>query len=703
LAENPAPAGASTVRRPNRLVREKSPYLLQHAYNPVDWYSWGPEAFEKARREDKPIFLSIGYSTCHWCHVMEHESFEDEETARILNENFVPIKVDREERPDLDNVYMNAVMAMTGSGGWPLSIFLTHDGKPFLGGTYFPPEDRFGRPGFKRLLLQVARLWKERRQDLLRQGEQLTQLVRQTLSSTHPGGLYEEVLDNAFRALDLSFDEVNGGFGSAPKFPIPHNLSFLLRYCERAGEERAVEMVVKTLDAMARGGIHDQLGGGFHRYSTDDEWLVPHFEKMLYDQALLARAYLEAYQVTGHARLADAARDIFGYVLRDLRDPGGAFYSAEDADSEGYEGKFYLWTPAELKAVLGEEVGAIVCRFYDVREGGNFPTHGGHFEQGKSILRIRVPLGEFAHKEGRDARELGEIIRDARRRLFMARERRVRPHRDDKILADWNGLMISSLALGARVLGDRVYAEAAERAATFIIEKMRAEGRLLRRYRDGEAAIQGYLSDYAFFCWGLLELYQATFRTRWLREAKWLSEDMIRRFWDEDRGAFRFAGEGNERLIADVLEVHDGAIPSGNSIAALVLLLLSEMTGNAGLEARAERIFRTFGLQVSQQPTAYSQLLIAYDFALGPRKEIVVAGDVQAEATKDIINGVNRKFLPRCVVVLRPPDEAGREIDELAPFVRQQTPVDGKPAAYVCEDFSCKRPVTSLEELTKQL
>ncbi len=685
-----SPAGKDG-KRSNRLIREKSPYLLQHAENPVDWYPWGEEAFERAKKENKPIFLSIGYSTCHWCHVMEHESFENEEIAKIMNENFIPIKVDREERPDLDNVYMSAVMATTGSGGWPLSVFLTPEGKPFLGGTYFPPDDRFGRPGFKRVLEEISSLWKDRREELIRQGEQMTELIRQNLSATQPGGLYEEVLDKAFRSFDSSFDEVHGGFGRAPKFPSPHNLSFLLRYAVRAEERRAVDMVVKTLDAMARGGMHDHLGGGFHRYSTDEEWFVPHFEKMLYDQALLARAYLEAYQVTKEPRHAEMAREIFTYVVRDLRDRGGAFYSAEDADSEGYEGKYYLWTPGEIKEVLGEEIAGLVCRYYDVREGGNFPIQGGHFEHGKSILRTRAE------------EELVRIIQEAREKLFQAREKRVRPHRDDKVLTDWNGLMISALSLGARVLDDPRYAKAAEEAASFILEKVQKNGRLLRRYREGEAAIPGYLSDYAFFSCSLLDLYEATFEVRWLREARRLAQDMIELFWDQTRRGFRFSGADGEQLIAETIEVYDGAIPSGNSVAALALLRLGQMTDAKEFQAHAEEFFQSFGGQINQHPTAYSQLLIAYDFALGPRREIVIAGDPNADETKSLLKVIRGKFLPRSVFLLHPPSREGQEIETLAPFVKEQNLVGGKPAAYVCENFTCKLPVATPTELEKLL
>ncbi|MEK7765160.1 MAG: thioredoxin domain-containing protein, partial [bacterium] len=496
-------------RHTNRLAKEKSPYLLQHAHNPVDWYPWGPEALAKAQREDKPIFLSIGYSTCHWCHVMEKESFENEDIARVMNEHFVSIKVDREERPDLDHLYMTAVMAMTGQGGWPMSTFLTPDGRPFYGGTYFPPDDRYGRPGFKRVLLTLADAWKNKRDDLLATAGELTRILHDVSRSTTTGGgaaLDASTLKTAFESLQDSFDERDGGFGGAPKFPRPHALTFLLRYHARAGEASALKMAEVTLDRMAGGGIHDQIGGGFHRYSTDEKWLVPHFEKMLYDQALLARAYLEAHQVTRTRRgglqaaqeYARVARRIFEYVMRDLTDSAGGFYSAEDADSEGVEGKFYVWTPAELERTLGPVDGKRAAKFFGVTQAGNF-------EHGWSILHLPKPV------TGLDRAWLDGVSR----KLLEARSTRIRPHRDDKVLASWNGLMISALAYGAQVLDDPRYSAAAAKAAEFVLTKMRRpDGRLLRRYRAGEAAVPGFLDDYAFMALGLLDLYEATFDPR---------------------------------------------------------------------------------------------------------------------------------------------------------------------------------------------
>ena len=691
------------MHKPNRLINEKSPYLLQHAYNPVDWYPWGKEAFEAANRMNTPIFLSIGYSTCHWCHVMERESFENKEIANLLNSKFVCVKVDREERPDIDNVYMDAVVAMTGSGGWPLSLFLTPDGKPFYGSTYFPPEDVYGRPGFRRVLIEVSTLWNQRKQDALQQSEHLTKLIQQKLGTPEPGTLTEDTLQDAYLNLATTFDDEHGGFGTAPKFPTPHNLSFLLRYADRTGEQRASDIVILTLNAMAWGGIHDHLGNGFHRYSTDREWLVPHFEKMLYDQALLARAYLEAYQVTKGNRHAETARGIFDYVLRDLRDKSGGFYSAEDADSEGFEGKFYLWTAQEIKDILGDKTGSIVARYYDVREGGNFIPHGGHFEPGKNILRIRMSLEKFASREGLNPTELAGIIEDGRMKLFESRERRTRPHRDDKVLTDWNGLMISALSLGAQVLDDSRYGQAARESADFIIRKMQHDGRLMRRYRDGETAIPGYLTDYAFFGQGLLDLYAATFEERWLEEAQRMVLDMVELFWDNEAGGFFFSGKGNEQLVTQTKDVYDGAIPSGNSVAALLLSKLGHTTGSNQLQEYAQRCFTSFAATVNQQPHAHTQFLMAYDFDLGPRSEIVIAGDRNSQSTNDLVNVARAKFLPRSLILHHPPDDSGKAIEKLVPFLVDQKPLDGKSTAYVCQNYTCNLPTTSPIELEKLL
>ncbi|MGB0088895.1 MAG: thioredoxin domain-containing protein [Planifilum fulgidum] len=685
------------MKKPNRLIREKSPYLLQHAHNPVDWYPWGEEAFEKAKREDKPIFLSIGYSTCHWCHVMERESFEDEEVARVLNRDFVAVKVDREERPDVDHVYMTVCQAMTGQGGWPLTVIMTPEKKPFFAGTYFPKRSRYGRMGLLEILERVADAWKRRRGDLLRAGDRVAEAIRDYMNSADRGELTEAVLEEAYQQLSAQFDERYGGFGQAPKFPRPHDFLFLLRHFKRTGEERALKMVEKTLEAMRRGGIYDHLGYGFARYSVDERWHTPHFEKMLYDNALLALAYLETYQVTGKAVYSRVAREIFTYVLRDMTAPEGGFYSAEDADSEGEEGKFYVWTPEEIREVLGEETGRLFCECYDVTEEGNF--------EGKNILhRIDISLSSVAARHGMSEEELERILEEARGKLFRARERRVRPHRDDKILTSWNALMIAALARGARVLGDEGYADAAEKAARFILRRMRREdGRLLARYRDGEAAILAFLDDYAFLAWGLMELYEATLRIDYLRQAADLTREMIDLFGDKEEGGFFFYGADGEELLTRPKEIYDGATPSGNSVAAYNLIRLARLLADPRLEEEAERQLRAFAGTIRQAPMAHTFFLTAVQFALGPTREIVVAGDPEQADTRNMLETVGRMFLPDAVWVCRPEGPEAAEVEKLIPYVREYWAQGGKAAAYVCENYACRAPVTDPEALREAL
>ena len=516
---------AAGSKHANRLAGESSPYLLQHAKNPVDWYPWGEVAFERARAEGKPVFLSIGYSTCHWCHVMSHESFENEDIAGIMNEHFVCVKVDREQRPDVDQIYMNAVVMMTGSGGWPLSVFLTPEREPFYGGTYFPPKDVYGRPGFGRVLLSVAEAWKNKRQDLVDSAGKLTGYLENPEPAAATAKLSQETLDKAFQAFRSTFDDVNGGFGDSPKFPQPTNLSMLLSYWHRTGDAQALQMVEQTLEAMADGGIYDHLGGGFHRYATDARWLVPHFEKMLYDQALLSKVYLQAYQITAKERYAQTARDIFDYVLRDMTDPGGGFYSAEDADSEGEEGTFYLWEPDQIADVLDENQAALFNARYGVTEKGNF-------EKGKTILNVAAPIEQLEQEFGKDRDLIVKTLSAARKKLFDNREKRIRPHRDDKVITAWNGLMISSLAYGGTVLDEKPYIRAAERSAELLLNTLYQNGRLMRYYRGGRQVEKAFLDDYAFLIMGLLDLYEATFDIRWLIEARKLAEEMVELFTD---------------------------------------------------------------------------------------------------------------------------------------------------------------------------
>jgi uncharacterized protein YyaL (SSP411 family) len=607
------------------VVFEKSPYLQQHAANPVDWFPWGEEAFAKASKEDKPIFLSIGYSTCHWCHVMAHESFEDEEVGRILNESFISIKVDREERPDLDMIYMAACQAITLKGGWPLSIFMTPESKPFYAGTYFPRTSRMGMPGFVDILRRVAAAWKDDRKALLEASDKITKGIQPRMEGESGPSPGLETLDKAFKQLRQSFDAEWGGFGSAPKFPIPHNLTFLLRWHRRTGDTMALAMVEKTLDAMRRGGIYDQIGFGFHRYSVDKRWLVPHFEKMLYDQAMLAMAYTEAYQSTGKVRYGRVAEEILTYVLRDMTSAEGGFYTAEDADSEAKEGLYYVWTPAELREHLDKELADIFCRFYDIGPHGNF-------EEGRSILHIRAPLEEFAAREKMEVAELESLLAEGRERLLLARGRRVRPLKDDKVLTSWNGLMVAAMAKAYQAIGDPTLLGAAQGAVAFILAALRKPGpRLLRRYRQGDVAYPGYAEDYAFLVWGLIELYEATFEICYLEEAAALNHAMLDLFWDERGGGFFFSGGENEVLIKRSKEIYDGAVPSSNSVAALNLVRLEHMTGDGDLKSKAEQVTRAFAKRIRAYPSAYTQLLAALDFMIGPSREMVVVGDAGRE------------------------------------------------------------------------
>ncbi len=691
--------GDETANRvSNRLIYEQSPYLLQHAENPVDWYPWGEEAFQAAKKEDKPLFLSIGYATCHWCHVMAHESFEDEEVSRLLNEHYIAIKVDREERPDIDRIYMSVCQIMTGQGGWPLSIFMTPEGKPFFAGTYFPRTSRMGMPGLIDVLKQIAAMWQGDRSRIMKVSEEITRAIQPGAgSSTSIDTLGLDTLRKGYIQLERGFDPSWGGFGRAPKFPTPHNLTFLLRWHKRSGNSMALEMAEKTLDSMRSGGIFDHIGFGFHRYSVDQRWLVPHFEKMLYDQALLAMAYTEAYQATGKIKFAQVAREILTYVLRDMRAPQGGFYSAEDADSEGKEGLFYLWTPREVKEHLGTELGDLFCRVFDITDAGNF-------EEGRSIPHMPVTLQTFARKEGMDLKEVETILEDARSTLLAVRKKRVHPVKDDKILTAWNGLMIAAFAKAYQVFGDQAYAAAARRAASFILKNLRtAEGRVLRRYRQGNAAYPGYLDDYAFLVWGLIELYEATFEVSYLEEAIALNEAMIEIFWDTQHGGLYFTGKGNEPLIARSKEIYDGALPSGNSVAALNFLRLGRITGNSDLERRAEELTRAFSGQVTEHPMGCTQLMVALDFMAGPSQEIVIAGDPALDTTRALVNLIRRSFLPNKVLLLRVHGSEGKRLASLAPFVAAMGPMNGRPMVYVCQGYACKTPIGDIETLKATL
>jgi len=678
----------------NRLINEKSPYLRQHAHNPVSWYPWGDEAFWEAGRTDRPVFLSIGYSTCHWCHVMERESFADKEIARLMNETFISIKVDREERPDIDSHYMAVCQLLTGGGGWPLTVILTPDKRPLFAGTYFPKESRFGLVGLKDLIGRVAEAWKSRRSELLSSTERILTALGEGAES--PGGRKPSsaVLDQAASELAGQFDAEFGGFGSAPKFPTPHHLTFLLRQARRKNDKKALAMVEKTLRAMRQGGIFDHLGFGFHRYSTDRRWLLPHFEKMLYDQALLALANTEAFQFTGQDEYMRTVEEILTYVRRDLRSPEGAFYTAEDADSEGEEGKFYRWELGEIEAVLPPSEAELAKSLFNLRPEGNFAEPGGR-PSGRNILYLGRPPELASAELGISEEDLRKQIARIGSQLFHRREHRPRPLKDTKILADWNGLMIAALAKAAQAFGRTDYAEAAAAAAAFIRDKMTVKGKLYHRSAEGEVAVPGFLDDYAFLIWGLLELYGASFEVGFLSWAAGLTEDVIRGFWDEKAGGFFFtSADHHEDLPLRRKELYDGALPSGNSVMVSNLLRLGRLLGRPDLEAKAGRIIEVFSGKISQYPAAYTQLLCGLDFALGPGREVVVVGRMDAPDTRALFDVLRKEFIPNTVVLFRPSEESDPEIVKLAPFAAEMRSLGDKATAYVCSNYRCERPTT---------
>jgi len=668
----------------NRLSGETSPYLLQHADNPVNWYPWGEEAFSRAQAEDKPIVLSIGYSACHWCHVMAHECFENNDIAGLMNENFISIKVDREERPDLDVVYMKAVQAITSSGGWPLTVFLTPDGKPFFGGTYFPPEDRHGLPGFPRVLRAVIDVYQNRRSEIETAVQQiLTSLTSKTESNAVREPLVIDILGQAYQRLRQDFDKENGGFGTAPKFPQPLVLEFLLRYYHRAQDTTALEMVDLTLEKMAKGGIYDQIGGGFHRYATDKYWLVPHFEKMLYDNALLSRIYLHAYLITRNQLFRSVAEDTLDYVLREMTGPDGAFYSTRDADSEGIEGKYYLWTPQEIIEVVGKENGQIVTDYFGVTADGNF--------EGQNILHlVREPEPETS-----------SIIDQAKMSLLKRREQRVRPGRDEKTIASWNGLMLASLAESACALDRQDYLAAAVANGTFLLNSMLANGFLQHTCKDGKAKLDGYLDDYAMVIDGLLTLHQATFRGEWLREAIRLAKTMTEQFWDGTTGVFYDTGERHENLFVRPQSTFDGAVPSGASMATLVLLKLGRLTDNHEFEQIAARALRSVQELVSQHPLGFSNWLCALDFYLSQTRQIAIIGDRDNPAALDLLRTLCKTWLPNKVIATYDPSDR-TSVPELKLFENREM-INNQPTVYVCEHYTCQAPVTDPASLRAQL
>jgi uncharacterized protein YyaL (SSP411 family) len=689
---------------PNRLIHEQSPYLLQHARNPVDWFPWSEEAFSKAREENKPIFLSIGYSSCHWCHVMEKESFADPQVATLMNEVFVCIKVDREERPDLDQIYMTAAHLLTGRGGWPLTILMTPDKKPFFAASYIPKESQYGMTGMLDLIPRIHKVWETQREELEHAGNQVLETLKRAAQAA-PGkeDLKERILYEAYDALKQSFDREHGGFGDAPKFLTPHNLIFLLRFGNRAGNESAYRMVETTLRAMRRGGVFDHIGFGFHRYSTDAEWFVPHFEKMLYDQALMVLAYTEAYLATGRSEYEEGAREVVAYILREMTDPNGGFYSAEDADSEGEEGKFYLWTKDEILQALGYEDGERFARIFDVQDSGNYREAPTGERTGRNILRLRRPLSAWAQEFSVSEGDLKGSVESSQQKLYAVRRSRTPPSKDDKILTDWNALMIAALAKAARTFDDRTYLDAAEKAASFVLTHLRRpDGRLLHRYRNGEAGLPATLDDYAFMLWALIELYETSFAVGYLRSAIEFSRDLIIYFWDCDQGGFFFTANDEDVPVRQKL-VYDGALPSGNSVAMYALFMLGRMTANLEFEEMARRIQRVFAESVRSAPAVHTFLLTALDVMLGPTYEVIIAGIPGAEDTARMVRALWSHYIPDTVVLFRPADEDVPEIAKIARFMQDIVTIEDAATAYVCTNYACDIPTTEIDEMLSLL
>jgi uncharacterized protein YyaL (SSP411 family) len=697
----------------NKLVKEKSPYLQQHAYNPVDWHPWGEEAFNKAETENKPIFLSIGYSTCHWCHVMAHESFEDPDVGKLINEVFVPIKVDREERPEIDNIYMSVCQMMTGSGGWPLTIILTPDKKPFFAGTYFPKESQYGRIGLKEIIKNVQLLWNENPQEAIRSADKVVAVLKQ-VSENVPGGLLsEEVLEETYQALEESFDYEYGGFGMIQKFPSPTNLFFLLRYWKRTLNPNSLNMVITTLNNMYYGGIHDHIGFGFHRYTIDPQWQVPHFEKMLYDQALISMAYLEAFQATGNLTYQNIAEEVFEYVIRDMQSPQGGFYSAEDADSEGIEGKFYLWRKSDIDRLLGGDA-PLICELFNISQEGNFKEESSGKKNGKNILYLENSLNDFANAKGLEISDLLKIVGQSREKLFNHRKNRIHPQKDDKILTDWNGLMIAALAKGFKVVGNKKYLESAQKAADFILNNLYRNGKLMHRYKDGESVIDGNLDDYAFLIWGLMELYSANFEIKYLKYAFSLNETLVNHFLDNKSGGFYFTSDNAEEIILRKKESYDSAIPSGNSVQMMNLLKLAHMNEEESLKEIALGIEHNFDQKIKRSPLAHTNMINAIDFRLGPSYNVVMVCSDENQSLKmhdKLRSNLSLRYIPNLTILdisqfERKEENSKVNIDLKFPFkiseaMKAKKPMENKCTFYVCSDKDCKPPLTEIKELLK--
>jgi uncharacterized protein YyaL (SSP411 family) len=688
----------SAENNQNDLARESSPYLLQHANNPVNWYPWGEEAFAKAKKEDKPVLVSIGYATCHWCHVMAHESFEDEEIAELMNRAFVNIKVDREERPDIDNTYMLVCQMLTGSGGWPLNVFLTPDKKPFYAATYIPKVGRQGRPGMRELIPWISELWQNNREKILDSTDDIVTAFQKSNAFTPADHLNSEILDEAYDQYKQQFDEQYGGFGSSPKFPSPHNLMFLLRYADRQENSKALGMVEKTLTQMRMGGIFDQVGGGFHRYSTDQKWLVPHFEKMLYDQAMLLMAYTEGWQLSGNDLFKQTVDEICRYLTRKMQDEHGGFYSAEDADSEGEEGKFYIWSTEEIREILPLAEAELFIEAYNLTDEGNYRDEASGRQTGKNITHLQKSFTELARERDMEAEKLRSVLASIREKLLKERKKRVHPLLDDKILTDWNGLITAALAKAGAAFGNENYIAKAEQCWTFIADEMlTGEGRLKHRYRNGEVAIDGHADDYAFVIWGLLELYEATFKTKYLQHAVSLNEQFVDRFWDDVNGGFYFTDETAEELLGRKKEIYDGAMPSGNSIAMMNLLRLGRMTANTEWEQMADKALKLFSKSIEKTPTSFGAALQSLDFLEGDTREIVVAGSQNDAETTQFLRLLHDHFSPRSVVVFHDPEDDA--IGDLVPYLSDFEMKDGKSTAYVCQNYTCDLPTNDPDKM----
>ncbi|TYP92578.1 hypothetical protein LX73_1940 [Fodinibius salinus] len=682
----------------NNLSEASSPYLLQHADNPVNWYPWGDKAFEKARREDKPVMVSIGYATCHWCHVMAHESFEDEEIARLMNEAFVNIKVDREERPDIDNTYMLVCQMMTGSGGWPLNVFLTPDKKPFYAATYIPKVGRHGRPGMHELVPWISKLWENEREKIAASSDKIITAFQKSTSFESGDQLGDDILQEAYNKYEQQFDSTHGGFSSSPKFPSPHNLMLLLRYAKQHPASNALQMVEKTLTEMRRGGIFDHIGKGFHRYSTDQQWLLPHFEKMLYDQAMLMIAYTEAWQMTNNDLFKQTANEIADYVFRKMQDDNGGFYSAEDADSEGEEGKFYVWEISEIRELLPTAEAELIIEVFNLTEEGNYKDESTGRHTGKNILHLQKSLATLANERNMSTEKLRTTLEGIRQKLLQARQQRVHPLLDDKILTDWNGLMIAALAKAGRNFSNQKYIEQAQACWQFIASQMLTEDNQLKhRYRNGDVAISAHADDYSFLIWGLIELYQTTFNSKYLQEAVSLQQQFNNSFWDSDDGGFYFTSEEGEELLGRKKEIHDSAIPSSNSVAMMNLLRLGRMTGNTDWEQMADQINKLFSSSIQQAPTGFGFALQGVNFSTSNPKEVIIAGDQNHPQTKEMLHQLRDLFLPNTVILLADPND--NNINNLIPFLDDFGMQNNKPTAYVCQNYSCELPTNDLEKM----